>query len=361
MPTTRSRGPSVRARTCGTGDRAARSSLPSRGSASSRATGPGIPRSPAGSSGPMRSRASPRWSRRGSAAAPWCCSASSRTTVGRAWPRGRCSSTRWPAQRRAEARRGARRRRRYRVRVSAMPAVAGRDGTETRARIRNPRRRGRGIALGLAPPPSRRSPRVLARRRAGLPYSPLSPAAFSIPGSMSATSSHANVRAPVAALASFIAVLHACAAPAPTPEADLLIVNARVYTLAWGEPTVDGTPAEDAPYDPATGWRPDAEAVAVRDGRILFGGAREGAERFRGERTQVIDAAGGTLVPGLIDAHVHLANLGESLAQVSLVGVQSEAEAVERVAARAAEVPAGEWIIGYGWDEAAWAGRYPDH
>ncbi len=178
---------------------------------------------------------------------------------------------------------------------------------------------------------------------------------------MSATSSHANVRAPVAALASFIAVLHACAAPAPTPEADLLIVNARVYTLAWGEPTVDGTPAEDAPYDPATGWRPDAEAVAVRDGRILFVGSTAEAERFRGERTQVIDAAGGTLVPGLIDAHVHLANLGESLAQVSLVGVQSEAEAVERVAARAAEVPAGEWIIGYGWDEAAWAGRYPDH
>src|SRR5690606_28596897 len=177
------------------------------------------------------------------------CQRSRRCAVGRGGPRVRVSQARGRGRGRVEAGRGARGRRRYRVRVGAMPGVAGREGTETRARIRNPRRRGRGIALGLAPPPSRRSPRVLARRRAGLPYSPLSPAAFSIPGSMSATSSHANVRAPVAALASFIAVLHACAAPAPTPEADLLIVNARVYTLAWGEPTVDGTPAEDAPYD----------------------------------------------------------------------------------------------------------------
>lgn len=180
---------------------------------------------------------------------------------------------------------------------------------------------------------------------------------------MSATPSHALVRAlVVAALTPLIAALHACAAPAAsTPEADLLIVNARVYTLAWGEPAADGTPAADAPFDTATGWHPDAEAVAVRDGRILFVGSTAEAERFRGERTQVLDAAGGTLIPGLIDAHVHLADLGASLAQVNLVGVQSEAEAVERVAARAAEVPAGEWIIGYGWDEGAWADRYPDH
>src|SRR5690606_18758784 len=182
-----------------------------------------------------------------------------------------------------------------------------------------------------------------------------------IPGPMNITPSRVLARASVAAHGSLLLVLAACTAPAPTPEADLLILNARVYTLTWGEPAVDGTPAADAPYDPAAGWRPDAEAVAVRDGRILFVGSTAEAERFRGERTRVLDAAGGTLIPGLIDAHVHLANLGESLARVNLVGVQSEAEVVERVAARAAEVPAGEWIVGYGWDEGAWADRYPDH
>src|SRR5690606_31852011 len=117
--------------------------------------------------------------------------------------------------------------------------------------------------------------------------------------------------------------------PASAPEADLLIVNARVYTLAWGEPAPDGTPAADAPYDEAAGWHPEAEAVVVRGGRILFVGSTAEAERFRGEATRVLDAAGGTLIPGLIDAHVHLASLGESLAQVNLVGVTSEAEAVE--------------------------------
>jgi predicted amidohydrolase YtcJ len=167
--------------------------------------------------------------------------------------------------------------------------------------------------------------------------------------------------APAVVLGLVTATLQGCAAPAPAPEADLLVVNARVYTLAWGEPAADGTPAPDAPFDREEGWRPDAEAVAVRDGRILFVGSTAEAERFRGEETRVLDAAGGTLIPGLVDAHVHLSALGESLAQVNLVGVTSEAEAVERVAERAAELPPGEWIVGYGWDEGAWADRYPDN
>src|SRR5690606_18626077 len=134
-----------------------------------------------------------------------------------------------------------------------------------------------------------------------------------IPGPMNITPSRVLARASVAAHGSLLLVLAACTAPAPTPEADLLILNARVYTLTWGEPA-----------------------------------------RGRG-------AAGGTPSRGLSDARVRLASLGASLAQVGLGGVETELEAVERVAARAAQVPPGEWIIGYGWDEGAWADRYPDH
>jgi len=43
------------------------------------------------------------------------------------------------------------------------------------------------------------------------------------------------------------------------------------------------------------------------------------------------------------------------LERVNLVGVASEAEAVDKVAARAAVTPRGEWILGYGWDDGAWA------
>lgn len=143
------------------------------------------------------------------------------------------------------------------------------------------------------------------------------------------------------------------------PPADLLLLNGHVYTFAWGEPAPDGTPAADAPHGP-DGWHPDATAVAVRDGRIVFVGDDAGASVYRGPDTRVDDLAGATVVPGLVDAHVHIANLGARLEQVDLVGVTTEEEAVRRVVERAATVPAGKWIVGWGWDEGAWADRYPD-
>ncbi|HSB61307.1 MAG TPA: amidohydrolase family protein [Vicinamibacteria bacterium] len=140
--------------------------------------------------------------------------------------------------------------------------------------------------------------------------------------------------------------------------ADLVIVNGRVYTFAWGEPGPEGTAAGDAPRS-AAGWRPDAEAVAVRGDRIVFVGRTSGAQGFRGPRTRVLDVAGATVLPGLVDSHTHVAGLGERASQVDLTGARTEGEAVARVAARARSVPKGEWIVGRGWDEGAWAGRYP--
>ena len=142
------------------------------------------------------------------------------------------------------------------------------------------------------------------------------------------------------------------------PRADLILTNARVYTLAWGEPASDGTPAAGAPHGPA-GWTPDAQAVAIRGSRIVFVGSNEAAAAWRGPSSRVIDLHGATLLPGLVDSHVHILELGRKLERVNLVGVASEAEAVERVVARAQVTPKGEWILGYGWDEGAWASRYP--
>ena len=144
-------------------------------------------------------------------------------------------------------------------------------------------------------------------------------------------------------------------------DADLIITNAAVYTLAWDEPAPDGTPARNAPFDSARGWHADAQAVVVGGEHILFVGSNADAARFRGATTRVIDAQGAALIPGLVDAHVHLSNLGASLRRVDLVGVTTEEEAVRRVEARAATTPPGEWIVGYGWDEGAWANRYPTH
>jgi predicted amidohydrolase YtcJ len=133
-----------------------------------------------------------------------------------------------------------------------------------------------------------------------------------------------------------------------------------VYTLSWPEPSRDGRPASTAPYASITGWHHDASAVAIRGGRIVYVGSDSGAFALAGATTSIKNLDGRVVVPGLVDAHTHVAELGESLDRVNLTGVATEAEAVERIVQRAATTPKGEWILGYGWDEGAWANRFPD-
>src|SRR5437763_1957323 len=145
----------------------------------------------------------------------------------------------------------------------------------------------------------------------------------------------------------------------PTLPADVLLLNGRVYTLAWDEPDREGRPAANAPHTPG-GWHPDAQALAIRGDRIVLVGTSAQAMALKGPRTQLVDVHGATVLPGLVDAHGHIAELGASLERVNLVGVATEAEAIDRVEMRARQVPKGQWIVGWGWDEGAWANRYPD-
>ena len=141
--------------------------------------------------------------------------------------------------------------------------------------------------------------------------------------------------------------------------ADLILTDAHVYTLRWGEPARDGKPAPDAPTTNGK-WHPDATAVAIRGGKIVYVGSDKGALALRGKRTRVIDLNGATVIPGLVDSHTHFVELGAKLESVDLTDVATEAQAVAKVAERAKSVPKGEWIFGAGWDEGAWANRYPD-
>lgn len=156
------------------------------------------------------------------------------------------------------------------------------------------------------------------------------------------------------------AILLSASAPrARDAPADLILTDAHVYTLRWGEPALDGTPAKDAPVARGT-WHPDAEAVAIRQGRIVFVGSDRAALAWRGRQTRVIDLNGATVIPGLVDSHTHFLELGAKLESVDLTHVTTDEQAVALVAARAKSVPKGEWIFGAGWDEGAWANRYPD-
>ncbi|MFQ5791157.1 MAG: amidohydrolase [Acidobacteriota bacterium] len=156
-----------------------------------------------------------------------------------------------------------------------------------------------------------------------------------------------------------VVIQEACAPARQESAADLVILHGRVYTLSWADPAADGTPSTEAPYSPAGGWHPDAEAVAIQGGKIIFVGSDAEANAYRGAGTRVLDVEGATVLPGLVDSHTHVAGLGEIQSQVNLMDVETEEEAVERVAAASADIPEGRWIVGRGWDEGAWANRYP--
>ncbi len=100
--------------------------------------------------------------------------------------------------------------------------------------------------------------------------------------------------------------------------------------------------------DPA---RPRARALAIRDGVIVAVGDESEVEGLRSPSTVVLDAGGGTVTPGLVDAHAHLVGLGESLATVDLRGAESTQEVVRRLQAGA---PAKGWVVGRGWDQNLW-------
>ena len=109
-------------------------------------------------------------------------------------------------------------------------------------------------------------------------------------------------------------------------EPDLLLVNANVLTMDPGRPT--------------------ASAVAVAGGRTvaIFDGKPDVTAK------ETIDLRGLTLLPGFHDAHNHMIGFGLSLTEIDLrTGSQDELYA--RVAAAAATTPAGEWIIGSGYDQ----------
>jgi len=103
-------------------------------------------------------------------------------------------------------------------------------------------------------------------------------------------------------------------------------------------------------------------SLAIRGGRIVYLGNDAGVGPLVGPKTEVLELGGRAVTPGLIDAHSHLAGYAEDLAHVDLRGVSTFAEAVERVRAAAAKVPAGEWVRGRGWDQNLWPGRaLPTH
>ena len=129
-----------------------------------------------------------------------------------------------------------------------------------------------------------------------------------------------------------------CAAVSPVP-ADLVVTNARIWTSEADTPWV--------------------EALAVRGERIVAVGDSDAMRAYVGAATEVVDSPPGMIVPGFIDTHVHFLDGGFALSSVQLRDAASRAEFVARIAAYAATLQPGEWILNGDWDHENWGGALP--
>lgn len=131
-------------------------------------------------------------------------------------------------------------------------------------------------------------------------------------------------------------VLFACSPSANSPEtvADLILTHGNIYTV---------NPAQ-----------PKAEAVAVKDGKILAVGSEAEIQAYAGDGTEVLDMAGKTVLPGLIESHAHIMGVGANQRNLNLMAVKNYDELVAMVAAAVEKAQPGEWIIGRGWHQSKW-------
>jgi predicted amidohydrolase YtcJ len=114
----------------------------------------------------------------------------------------------------------------------------------------------------------------------------------------------------------------------------------------------------DAVYENTTVWTGTGltSALAVLHGRVVALGDEALALSARSR----VDLGGGFVVPGFHDAHNHMAWFGMGLDDVPLGGCRSVEEVYDAVAARAASLPAGSWVVGSGYDQNKLAGGHPD-
>lgn len=123
-------------------------------------------------------------------------------------------------------------------------------------------------------------------------------------------------------------------APAGPPPADLVLRGGLVVTM------------DDA--------QPRAQALAIAGGRIAAVGSDAAIAPFVGPATRVIELAGRLAIPGFIEGHAHLLGIGRARAILDGRRARTWDALVAEVAAAAARVPPGTWIVGRGWHQEKW-------
>ncbi|MGA9300014.1 MAG: amidohydrolase [Bradyrhizobium sp.] len=122
-----------------------------------------------------------------------------------------------------------------------------------------------------------------------------------------------------------------CAAPASANPPDLLLVNGKIIT-----------------QDAASSVK---QALAIEGERIAATGSSEALRRLAGPSTKIIDLGGRTVIPGLVDSHIHAIRAGfRFTTEVNWEGATSVTEALERLRSAAARARPDAWlVVGGGW------------
>jgi hypothetical protein len=120
-----------------------------------------------------------------------------------------------------------------------------------------------------------------------------------------------------------------CAGVAQKAPADTILLHGRIYTV-----------------NPKLPW---AQALAIRDGKLIAVGSDKDISRYRGPDTRVLDAKGRMVLPGITDSHVHFLDGSFSLERINLEDVKDRDEAVRRLKQYADAHPSDAWVLGRGW------------
>lgn len=142
-----------------------------------------------------------------------------------------------------------------------------------------------------------------------------------------------RLRKVLASLLMLSMLLSAVPALAAVPAADSVYINGNIYTMD-----------DDNPH---------ATAMAISGDRLVYVGDASGVQAYIGSGTVVNDLRGQTVLPGLIEGHMHVPNLGQSMLMIDAFWKPKDVilQAVKE-AAEAAEP--GEWIQGRGWMNTVW-------
>ena len=116
--------------------------------------------------------------------------------------------------------------------------------------------------------------------------------------------------------------------------ADAIFTNGNIYTVNDKQPRV--------------------EAIAIKQGKIIFVGSSADAIKHKRDGTRLVDLGGKTVVPGFTDSHCHLSGVGAREMTLNLEGTTSLQDFLAKVKARADQARPREWITGRGWIETFW-------